>query len=52
MEDYQPGIILLMVRWYLRYTLSFYDLMEMMEYMAILKFLYQNKFLVTAHGKI
>ncbi|MHA4415369.1 IS6 family transposase, partial [Bacillus cereus] len=28
---YQPNIILLTVRWYLRYNLSFHDLVEMME---------------------
>jgi transposase, IS6 family len=28
---YQPDIILLTVRWYLRYNLSFHDLVEMME---------------------
>lgn len=28
---YQPDIILLTVRWYLRYNLSFRDLVEMME---------------------
>ncbi|PGZ11049.1 hypothetical protein COE43_27725, partial [Bacillus cereus] len=28
---YQPDIILLMVRWYLRYNLIFRDLVEMME---------------------
>lgn len=31
METYQPDIILLTVRWYLRYNLSFRDLVEMME---------------------
>ncbi len=30
-EHYQLDIILLMVRWYLRYNLSFRDLVEMME---------------------
>ncbi|WP_144466789.1 IS6 family transposase [Bacillus nitratireducens] len=30
-RHYQPGIILLTVRWYLRYTLSFCDLVEMLE---------------------
>ncbi|MGX5586521.1 IS6 family transposase [Bacillus thuringiensis] len=30
-KHYQPGIILLTVRWYLRYNLSFRDLVEMME---------------------
>jgi transposase, IS6 family len=30
-KHYQPDIILLTVRWYLRYTLSFRDLVEMME---------------------
>ncbi|MBY0600454.1 IS6 family transposase [Bacillus bingmayongensis] len=30
-KHYQPDIILLTVRWYLRYSLSFRDLMEMME---------------------
>ncbi|MFI8707995.1 IS6 family transposase [Bacillus sp. NPDC077411] len=30
-KHYQPDIILLMVRWYLRYNLSFRDLVEMME---------------------
>jgi hypothetical protein len=49
-KHYQPGIILLTVRWYLRYNLSFCDLME--EGPATLKFLYQNKFLLTAHGKM
>ncbi len=28
---YQPDIILLTIRWYLRYNLSFRDLVEMME---------------------
>ncbi|PGX38146.1 IS6 family transposase, partial [Priestia megaterium] len=28
---YQPDLILLNVRWYLRYNLSFRDLVEMME---------------------
>lgn len=27
----QPDIILLMVRWHLRYNLSFHDVVEMME---------------------
>jgi transposase, IS6 family len=30
-KHYQPEIILLTVRWYLRYNLSFRDLVEMME---------------------
>ncbi|HFJ9406100.1 TPA: IS6 family transposase, partial [Bacillus paranthracis] len=30
-KHYQPDIILLTVRWYLRYNLSFCDLVEMME---------------------
>ncbi len=30
-RHYQPDIILLTVRWYLRYTLSFCDLVEMLE---------------------
>jgi len=30
-KHYQPDIILLTVRWYLRYDLSFRDLVEMME---------------------
>ncbi|MDM5235089.1 IS6 family transposase [Bacillus cereus] len=30
-KHYQPDIILLIVRWYLRYSLSFRDLVEMME---------------------
>ncbi|EOP48830.1 transposase [Bacillus cereus VDM053] len=30
-RHYQPDIILLTVRWYLRYTLSFRDLVEMLE---------------------
>ncbi|AXY11204.1 IS6 family transposase (plasmid) [Bacillus thuringiensis LM1212] len=30
-KHYQPDIILLMIRWYLRYNLSFRDLVEMME---------------------
>ncbi|PFJ68316.1 IS6 family transposase, partial [Bacillus cereus] len=30
-KHYQPDIILLMVRWYLRYNLIFRDLVEMME---------------------
>ncbi len=30
-KHYQPNIILLTVRWYLRYNLSFRDLVEMME---------------------
>ncbi|SCA96934.1 Transposase [Bacillus mycoides] len=30
MKHYQPDIILLTVRWYLRYNLSFRDLVEMM----------------------
>ncbi|MGG0516459.1 IS6 family transposase [Bacillus pseudomycoides] len=30
-KHYQPGMILLTVRWYLRYNLSFRDLVEMME---------------------
>ncbi|OOR17061.1 IS6 family transposase [Bacillus cereus] len=30
-KHYQPDIILLTVRWYLRYSLSFRDLLEMME---------------------
>ncbi|PGK66242.1 IS6 family transposase, partial [Bacillus cereus] len=29
-KHYQPDIILLMVRWYLRYNLIFRDLVEMM----------------------
>ena len=31
LHHYQPDIILLTVRWYLRYNLSFRDLVEMME---------------------
>ena len=30
-KHYQPDIILLTVRWYLRYNLSLRDLVEMME---------------------
>jgi transposase-like protein len=30
-KHYQPDIILLAVRWYLRYNLSFRDIVEMME---------------------
>jgi transposase-like protein len=30
-KHYQTDIILLTVRWYLRYNLSFHDLVEMME---------------------
>ncbi len=30
-KHYQPDIILLIVRWYLRYNLSFRDWVEMME---------------------
>jgi transposase, IS6 family len=30
-KHYQPDIIILTVRWYLRYPLSFRDLVEMME---------------------
>jgi transposase, IS6 family len=30
-KNYQPDIILLTVKWYLRYNLSFRDLMEMMK---------------------
>ncbi|MGG1151018.1 IS6 family transposase, partial [Bacillus wiedmannii] len=30
-RHYQPDIIVLTVRWYLRYNLSFHDLVEMME---------------------
>ena len=30
-KHYRPDIILLTVRWYLQYTLSFHDLVEMME---------------------
>ncbi|EJR98560.1 hypothetical protein IKS_05390 [Bacillus cereus VDM062] len=30
-KHYQPDIILLTVKWYLRYNLSFRDLVEMME---------------------
>ncbi len=30
-KHYEPDIILLTVRWYLRYNLSFRDLVEMME---------------------
>jgi transposase, IS6 family len=30
-KHYQPDLILLTVRWYLRYNLSFRDLVEMME---------------------
>ncbi|MET3321507.1 UNVERIFIED_ORG: transposase-like protein [Peribacillus simplex] len=30
-KHYQPDIILLTMRWYLRYNLSFRDLVEMME---------------------
>ncbi|CAI8699272.1 transposase [Bacillus sp. IT-79MI2] len=30
-KHYQPDIILLTVRWYLRYNLSFRDLVEMLE---------------------
>ncbi|MGX5576292.1 IS6 family transposase, partial [Bacillus toyonensis] len=29
-KHYQPDIVLLTVRWYLRYNLSFRDLVEMM----------------------
>ncbi len=31
MEHYQPEIILLTVRWYLSYSLSYRNLVEMME---------------------
>lgn len=30
-KDYQPEIILLTVRWYLRYNLGFHNLVEMLE---------------------
>jgi transposase-like protein len=30
-KNYQPEMIMLAVRWYLRYNLSFYDLIEIME---------------------
>ena len=30
-KHYQPDMILLTVRWYLRYNLSFRDLVEMLE---------------------
>nr|CBW44213.1 IS240 transposase [Bacillus cereus VPC1401] len=30
-KHYQPDLILLTVRWYLRYNLSFLDLVEMMK---------------------
>lgn len=30
-KHYQPDMILLTIRWYLRYNLSFRDLAEMME---------------------
>ena len=30
-KHYQPELILLIVRWYLRYNLSFRNLVEMME---------------------
>ncbi|HEK9103695.1 IS6 family transposase, partial [Bacillus cereus] len=30
-KRYQPDLILLTVRWYLRYNLSFRDVVEMME---------------------
>ncbi|KMN45524.1 transposase [Bacillus sp. LK2] len=30
-KHYQPDVIILTVRWYLRYSLSFRDLVEMME---------------------
>jgi len=30
-KHYQPDIIMLNVRWYLRYNLSFRDVVEMME---------------------
>ena len=32
-KQYQPDIILLTVRWYIRYNLSFRDLVEMMEHL-------------------
>ncbi len=35
-KHYQPEIILLTVRWYLRYSLSFRDLVEMMEERGLL----------------
>jgi transposase-like protein len=35
-KHYQPDIILLTVRWYLRYNLSFRDLVEMMEERGLL----------------
>ncbi|EJR91057.1 IS6 family transposase [Bacillus cereus] len=34
-KHYQPDIILLTVRWYLRYNLSFRDLVEMMEELGL-----------------
>ena len=35
-KHYQPEIILLTVRWYLRYNLSFRNLVEMMEERGLL----------------
>lgn len=35
-KHYQPDIILLTVRWYLRYNLNFRDLMEMMAERGII----------------
>ncbi|EJR92451.1 IS6 family transposase [Bacillus cereus] len=47
-KHYQPDIILLTVRWYLRYNLSFRDLVEMMEelglslaYITIMRWVHQ-----------
>ncbi|AFU17306.1 IS240 transposase (plasmid) [Bacillus thuringiensis MC28] len=34
-RHYQPELILLAVRWYLRYNLNFYDLVEMMKEQGI-----------------
>ncbi len=47
-KHYQPDILLLTVRWYLRYNLSFRDLVEMMEerglsmaHITIMRWVYQ-----------
>ncbi len=41
-KHYQPDIILLTVRWYLRYNLSFRDLVEMMEERGLALSSYNN----------
>ncbi|PFZ78740.1 IS6 family transposase [Bacillus toyonensis] len=57
-KHYQPGLILLTVRWYLRYNLSFRNLMEMMEerglsiaHTTIMRWVYQLDEKVRHHFK-